>query len=231
MNKCIGIIGGMGPMATCDLMKKLITHMNVKTDQEYIRICIDCNTNIPDRTAAILNNGETPLPEMVKSAMRLQSNGANVLTIACNTAHHFFDELKRYVDIPIIHMPQETAKTLKSQHIQTAAVLATDGTIQSGIYEKALNDVGICPIYPNTEEQELIMTLIYKCVKAGTPFDPYINKIVAMVNRLQNLGAQIFILGCTELPLIFDALSLDISYIDPTDVLARAAVQQCRNDP
>lgn len=228
MNKCIGIIGGMGPLATCDLMKKLITQMNAKSDQEHIRICVDCNTNIPDRTKAILGCGETPLPEMTKSAIRLQSAGADVLTISCNTAHYYFDELKRYVDIPIIHMPQETAKFLKSNNIQNAAILATDGTVQSGIYEKALNDEGINAICPNPDEQQLIMTLIYECVKAGKPFDAYIQQIADMAKRLQNAGAQVFILGCTELPIVFDSLALDIPCVDPTDILACAAIRYCK---
>ena len=231
MNKCIGIIGGMGPLATCDLMRKLITHMDAKCDQEYIRISVDCNTNIPDRTQAILNNGKTPLPEMVKSAIRLQNSGADVLTISCNTAHYFYDELSKYVDIPILHMPHETAVFLKSKGVENAAVLATDGTVQCGIYEKQLNNEGIRAIYPTPEEQKLVMTLIYDCVKAGKPFDGYTKEITSMVNRLLDAGAQAFILGCTELPIIFDSLSLDIPCVDPTDILACAAIRHCGKEP
>ena len=228
MNKCIGIIGGMGPLATCDLMKKIITSMNVKTDQEYVRICVDCNTNIPDRTTAILHEGKTPLHEMVKSAVRLQGDGADVLTIACNTAHHYYDEIKQYVDIPILHMPQETANALKRENIQNAAILATDGTVQCGIYDRALNEAGIRPVYPNAQEQQLIMKLIYQCVKAGESYSVYIKDINAMVERLKNAGAQALVLGCTELPIVFDELQLDIPCVDPTEILARAAIQFCR---
>ena len=214
-------------MATCDLMKKIITRRKAETDQEYLRICVDCNTNIPDRTMAILKGGETPLHEMVKSAVRLQSNGADVLVIACNTAHYYYDELKRYVDIPIIHMPKETAKALKSKDIHTAVILATDGTIQCGIYESVLNEEGIRSILPNEQEQHLIMTLIYQCVKAGEPFSAYIEDIKNMVKRLSDAGAQALILGCTELPIVFDELQLDIPQIDPTEILAEKAVQYC----
>ena len=114
LNKCIGVIGGMGPLATCDFMKKLLLRMDAKSDQEFIRISVDCNTNIPDRTAAILGKGENPLPEMIKSAIRLQCSGADVLTISCNTAHYFVDELSKCVDIPIMHMPLAVAEELKT---------------------------------------------------------------------------------------------------------------------
>lgn len=227
MNKCIGIIGGMGPMATCDLMQKMICHMKAESDQEHIRICVDCNTNIPDRTEAILNRGENPLPEMTKSAIRLQSDGADVLTISCNTAHWFFDELSKYVDIPIIHMPRETAKYLKKNKIKSAAVLATDGTVLSGIYEKALLEEEIRCLYPNCEEQKLVMTLIYECIKAGKPFDSHVEKIRAMIQNLRDRGAEVFVLGCTELPILFDSLTLEIPAIDPTEILAISAIEFC----
>ena len=93
MNPVIGIIGGMGPLATCDLMQKIIEYTDADTDQEHVRICVDCNTNIPDRTTAILHGGKSPVPELVKSAKRLEAMGAQVLIMSCNTAHYFYDRL------------------------------------------------------------------------------------------------------------------------------------------
>ena len=113
MKKTIGIIGGMGPMATCDLMKKIFEVSDADCDQNYVHVCVDCNTNIPDRTKAILEKGEDPIPEMVKSAVSLQNMGADLLMIPCNTAHFFYDRLKIFTDIPILHMPRETVKALK----------------------------------------------------------------------------------------------------------------------
>ena len=224
MNKTIGIVGGMGPLATCDLMNKIINHTDAGCDQEYIRICVDCNTNIPDRTGAILHGGADPLPEMTKSAVRLQGMGADVLVMSCNTAHYFYDQICRFIDIPMLHMPLETAKHLSEQGVKKAAVLATDGTVQVGIYDKALKDLGIVPIYPNAEEQKLVMSLIYDYVKAGKPITQQA-EIKTMVQRLQGEGAQTMILGCTELPIVFAQMDEKLPTVDPTEVLACAAVR------
>lgn len=225
MKKTIGIIGGMGPLATCDLMEKIIRHTDAACDQEHIRICVDSNTNIPDRTDAILHHGESPLPEMAKSAVRLQAMGADMLLIACNTAHYFLPELQGYVDIPILDMLSETAKHLKERGICKAAVLATDGTVQTGIYDKALAGVGICPVYPNAEEQKMIMSLVYDYVKAGKSCIDLAGQIAAMEQRLKQQGVQALVLGCTELPIVFDQLGASIPVVDPTEVLACVAVR------
>jgi len=224
MNKTIGILGGMGPMATCDLMKKIINNTDASCDQEHVRICVDNNTNIPDRTAAIVGNGKDPRPEMIKSAVRLQAMEADIIIVPCNTAHCFLSDVEKYVDIPILHMPRETAKLLHDQGIRAAAVLATDGTIQSGLYDRELKNVGIMPVYPDTEGQKLIMSVIYDYVKAGKAY-PHPENILAMENRLVMQGAEIMILGCTELPIAFAQWDTVIPTVDPTDVLARSAIR------
>lgn len=228
MNKTIGILGGMGPMATCDLMKKIIDNTNASCDQEHLRICVDSNTNIPDRTAAILGKGKDPRPEMIKSAVRLQAMGADVIIVSCNTAHHFLSDVEKCVDVPILHMPHETAKALREQNVQKAAILATDGTLKSGLYDRELRGQGITSIHPNAEEQQMIMSLIYDYVKAGKPY-PHLEKIRAMQDRLAKQGAERLILGCTELPIAFALLDVTIPTIDPTDVLARSAIRYTSN--
>lgn len=224
MGKSIGILGGMGPLATCDLMKKIIDHTDAGSDQEHIHIYVDCNTNIPDRTAAILQGAQSPLPEMVKSAVRLQTMGADVLAMSCNTAHYYRDHIQQFIDIPLLNMPRETASHLNRLGIQKAAVLATDGTMQCGIYDTALKDASICPIHPNAQDQKLVMSLIYDCVKAGKPCT-VTDQVYAMVERLQAQGAQILILACTELPIIFTQLDIALPTADPTQILACAAVR------
>lgn len=224
MNQTIGILGGMGPMATCDLMKKIIDHTQASCDQEHIRIVVDNNTNIPDRTAAILGKGEDPRPEMIKSAVRLQSMGANVIIVPCNTAHFFLGDVATCVDVPILHMPRETAKLLCAQGVRAAAVLATDGTVQSGLYDRELKELGITPVYPNEEDQKMIMSLIYDYVKAGIVY-PYPEKLRAMQERLARQGAEKMILGCTELPIAFAQTGTILPAVDPTTVLAQAAIR------
>lgn len=223
MKKSIGIIGGMGPMATCDLMKKIIENTAAQCDQEHVRLYVDSNTNIPDRTAAILRGGADPRPALTESAKKLQTMGADLLIMPCNTAHYFVDAVRAAVEIPVLNMQQETAAQLQRQGITTVAVLATDGTVQSGLYDRALKAAGITPVYPDEAEQKLIMSLIYDYVKAGKDYTD-LDKIQELVAHLQAQGAQGLILGCTELPIAFEPWQTAIPTFDPTLILARAAV-------
>ena len=223
MKKAIGIIGGMGPMATCDLMKKIIENTQADRDQAHVRLYVDSNTNIPDRTAAILGKGEDPRPAMTDSAKKLEAMGADLLIVPCNTAHFFLPDVQKTVQIPILNMQKETAKHLLENGITTVAVLATDGTVQSGLYDRALKEAGITPVYPKEDQQKMIMSLIYDYVKAGKDFED-LDKIHAMVADLQAQGAQGLILGCTELPIAFAPWQTALPTFDPTLILARAAV-------
>ena len=225
-HKTIGILGGMGPMATYDLAIKIINNTEAASDQEHIPVLTDCNTRISDRTAAILSGGADPRPEMIKSARRLEAAGADYLIMPCNTAHYFYDDICREISIPMLHMPRETAARLKEMGIKKAAVLATDGTCQSGIYESALSEAGIEPVYPSEEKQKIVMSLIYDYVKAGKMDFADLN-IDSVINEVRSRGAEILILGCTELPIAFDAIGeTALPTIDQTDVLAKAAVRE-----
>lgn len=228
MKKTVGILGGMGPMATCDLMKRIIEFTEATCDQEHIHIIVDNNTNIPDRTAAIVSGGMDPRPEMIKSAKLLENAGADVIIVPCNTAHFFIDDVAKNVNIPFLHMPRETAKTLKVMGIKKVAVLATDGTIKSGLYEKELENMGITPVCPEKEDQKLIMSLIYDYVKAGKEYpDP--EELTALIERLAKEGCEGAILGCTELPIAFENIKMPIPAVSPTDILAKAAVRFASN--
>jgi aspartate racemase len=225
MKKAIGIIGGMGPMATCDLMKKIIENTDAACDQEHIRLYVDSNTNIPDRTAAILRGGADPRPALTQSAVKLQAMGADLLVMPCNTAYYFVEDLRKAVDIPVLNMQHETADELRRQGITTVAVLATDGTVQSGLYDRALKNVGITPVYPDKNEQKLVMSVIYDYVKAGKDYRD-VDKIHAMVEHLRSQGVQGLVLGCTELPIAFAPWKVSLPTFDPTLILARTAIRQ-----
>lgn len=222
--KTIGIIGGMGPLATYDLAEKIVDNTVAACDQDNIPVIIDCNTKIADRTEAILHGGADPRPEMKKSAKRLEEAGADVLIMGCNTAHYFYDSVCEDVSIPLLHMPRETADRLSEMGIKKAGVLATDGTCRSGVYDDALKRAGIEPVYPSAEKQKLLMSLIYDHVKAGN-LDLSDIDTGAVISEMKEKGAEILILGCTELPIAFEIIGEgELPVIDPTDVLARAAV-------
>lgn len=228
MYKTIGIIGGMGPAATADLLKKITDMTDADCDQEHIHILIDSNTRIPDRTAAILHGGEDPVPEMLASARRLESMGADLLIMPCNTAHWFLPVLEKEVDIPFLNMPVETARLLRERGVETAAVLATDGTVQSGLYEEALRAEGILAIYPDDYQQSTIMNLIYGYIKRGilNPAELPRDEMIDIDNDLRSRGAQALLLACTELPVAFGIMGLyEDDCVDPTAVLASAAIR------
>ena len=222
--KTLGIIGGMGPAATCDLMEKIISLTAASCDQEHIHIIADVNTAIPDRTAAILHGGKDPVPELTASALRLKKAGAEYLIMPCNTAHYFYDAVAQAAQIPVLHMPELTAQLLVQAGVRRAGVLATDGTVQSGIYEKALHKNGIEPVYPNAEHQKLIMRLIYDGVKGGK-IAPESIPVAEIMDEMRQRGAQKFLLACTELPIAFQRLGIVTDCVDPTKVLAHAAVE------
>lgn len=224
MKKSIGIIGGMGAAATCDLFNKIISMTDAKSDQEHIHILIDCNTNIPDRTKAILGKGEDPVPEMVRSGIRLQSMGADVLVMPCNTAHYFYDKITPFFDIPLLNMLKLTAEEIQNRGISRIGLLATDGTIQSGVYHTVLTEAGIDVITPSTEKQASVMDVIYNGIKASNR-DIDLTGFYGTMDELFEQGAEILILGCTELPLAFEIYHIDRPAIDPTAVLAAAAIQ------
>jgi aspartate racemase len=222
--KTIGIIGGMGPLATYDLAEKILDNTVASCDQDNIPVLIDCNTRIADRTAAILHGGADPRPEMKKSAKRLEEAGADVLIMACNTAHYFYDSVCEDISIPVLHMPRLTAQRLLDMGVKKAGVLATDGTCESGVYGNALKEEGVEPVYPSAEKQKIIMSLIYDHVKAGI-MDFSDLDIDGVLAEMQEKGAEALILGCTELPMAFDIIGdTPVPVVDPTEVLARAAV-------
>ena len=224
MKKVLGILGGMGPAATCDLMEKIISLTEASCDQEHIHIISDVNTAIPDRTAAILHGGADPVPEMTRSAKRLEAAGAEFIIMPCNTAHYFYEAVASAVAIPLLHMPRLTAAVLKKAGVKKAGVLATDGTIRSGVYARALEAEGIEPVYPDAGNQTMIMDLIYQGVKARKiPLESI--PVADILADLREKGAEKFLLACTELPIAFEALSIRQDCLDPTRVLAFSAVE------
>ena len=228
MYKTLGMIGGMGPAATADLLLKITKLTDAKRDQDHVHVIIDSNINIPDRTAAILHGGEDPLPELTASAKLLENAGADMIIMACNTAHYFVTELAKATSLPIISMPEETAHLLKKRGIKKVALLATDGTVQSGVYQNGLDAEEIETIYPNHEQQALIMSVIYNYIKRGI-LDASklpVREVLDVCIDLKKRGAEAVLLACTELPVAFDVMGLlDESCVDPTEVLAAAAVK------
>ena len=221
--KTIGIIGGMGPLATVELFRLIVSETKSESDQEHIHILIDNNPQIPDRTNAILNNGTSPVPQIVASAKRLESMGADFLIMPCNTSHYFADEIAREINIKLLNMVEATVKSLAADGVKKFGLLATTGTVKGGVYSRFSEPLGLEMLLPNEEEQEEVMRFIYSGVKAGNVnYD--VSDFVRIVDRLLDEGAETLILGCTELPLGKRMYGLDFPSLDTLKILAEASI-------
>ena len=228
MKKSIGILGGMGPLATADLFRKIVLLTDAARDNDHIRVYIDDNASIPDRTAAILSGGAGPLPAMTDSLRKLEACGADCIIMPCNTAHYFLPRLQEQTQVPFISMLAETAKACALRFPgKTACVLATRGTLASGLYERALEAEGVSCILPDEAQRDVLMYAIYDCVKGGKPLETVRQPMEALLADLSARGADYFILGCTELPIVAQELALPGDFIDPTSELAKAAILFC----
>lgn len=228
--RVIGIIGGMGPSATYDLAQKIVDNTLVTCDQDHLHVLVDCDPSVPDRTEAIMHGGPSPVPGIVATGRRLQKAGAELLLLPCNTSHHFFDEISAQLDVELLHMPRETASALAELGVRRAAVLCTEGTRHTGVYDDALGQAGIETLYPDDAGQRLVTSLIYDYVKRGRS-DFGHETVAELVAQLQDEGADACVLACTELPIVFALLGadlhkrgIDLLVADPAEVLARAAV-------
>lgn len=227
--KIIGILGGMGPEATIDLFYKIIKFTPAEKDQEHLRIIIDNNPKIPDRTAAILGKGEDPLPALQETAQNLEKAGADFIVIPCNTAHYFLSSIQESVNIPVLNMIEETAKETKKRipQIKKVGLLASIGVYKSEIYHQHFKKFNIEVIPPKEKDKEEIMKIIYT-IKAGDLSKRVKKNILKITQKLIDKGAEAIIAGCTEIPLILKEGDVSVPLIDPTQILARIAVQKAR---
>lgn len=221
--KVIGIIGGMGPMATADLFTKIIESTAAKTDQEHLHVLIDNNTDIPDRTACILDGSDAPLAPMVESAKRLVAQGADLLIIPCNTAHYFHSGVQAAVDVPVLNMPEISAQYCAQKGYSCVGLLSTSGTVRARIYEPYFERLGVRLLHPTEVGIGNLMYLIYDEIKAGRT--PHPERLYPEIMALEQQGAEAFLLACTELPLVFQSGGR-VPFIDPTLLLARAAIME-----
>lgn len=224
--KSFGIIGGLGPMATAYLLQLIVDMTDAKTDQEHIDAIIFNRPGVPDRTAYILDPSKpSPVPPMVDMAQKLENLGVCAIGTPCVTAHSFHEALQSSVNVPFIHMVQETAAYLKAAGCKKAGIMATSGTVHMGLFQKALTDAGLDYALPDTEMQQHVMSLIYDNVKAGIPAD--MDKFRAVSAALRAEGCDAVILGCTELSIIKRDNEIGPGYLDALEVLARAAILTC----
>jgi aspartate racemase len=229
--KVIGILGGMGPEATVSLFKKIVEVTGATRDQDHIRIIIDNNPKIPDRTPAILGRGESPVPMMVSTARNLEHAGADFIIIPCVSAHHFIGSLEEAISVPILSIVDAVIADLgrASPSLDTVGLLATTGTITGSHFQRGLEGAGYLVKIPTPPDQEkLVMEAIYGegGIKAGFLTAENRDRLMEASRRLVAVGVQGIIAGCTEVPLVLSQEALSVPFFDSLLILAREAVKE-----
>ncbi|MGM0666856.1 MAG: aspartate/glutamate racemase family protein [Bacteroidota bacterium] len=223
----LGIFGGMGPEATADLYKQILDISPAGTDQDHIPTIIFSNPRVPDRMESIANGGDLIKPYLRFSVRKLESAGASFIAIPCNTVHYFYDYMQESVKIPIIHMIRETAGEVADKYpgVKKVGLLATTGTIESGLYNKELESMGFEVLTPaDSIEINMVMKAVYG-IKSKS--DPQFNEdLLALAGQnLADRGAELIVLGCTEIPLAYNPERVNLPSVNATRVIAERAVE------
>ena len=227
--KIVGILGGMGPEATVDLMQRIIRLTPALDDMDHIRCIVDNNPKVPSRIKAIIEgDGEDPGPCMADMGRRLESWGADFLVIACNTAHYYYDAVQNAVKIPVINLID-----LVSNHVKVnfpehdkVGILASPAVAMTGLYAKRFKELGIEDVWPDPDYQERLLNII-KEIKKGNTGSKVRKDYEKVCENLLHKGANIAIIACTELSAL--GADLPINAIDAAQVLARQIVQVAKN--
>jgi aspartate racemase len=223
MARTVGVLGGMGPRATADFFQKLIDLTPARRDQDHLRVIIDNNPGIPDRSRHILEGGEDPTPALVATARNLERAGADFLVIPCNTAHHFLDAVRRSVRIPVLDITEVVAE--RAGGLGRVGLLATRATVAAGLYQRALARRGCEVLAPSEACQELVNRAIF-AVKAGDLSSRVRGWVREAGQELVERRAEALVLGCTEVPLVVDPREWPVPVLDSTALLAEAAVRE-----
>ncbi len=224
--KKLGIIGGLGPMATIYFMELIVKMTKADTDRDHIPMIVYNYPDTPDRTAYLLDNTkENPYPYISDMGVKLKEQGCDFFAMPCITAHYFSEELKKELGDGFISMIDEVARYLRRKKITTVGLMATDGTVQSRVFEQTLNKYDIKVVTPDYKEQRLVMRTIYDEVKAGKPVN--VENVYLVKNQLKKQGAELVLLGCTELSVVKGKYPLDPEFFDVLEVLASRCVEEC----
>ncbi|MBH5320509.1 amino acid racemase [Paenibacillus sp. GSMTC-2017] len=225
-HKSLGVIGGMGPKATAVFFDKVIENTAAERDQDHIDMVILNHATIPDRTTVILEGtGERFLEAVAKDFKLLEHAGVAHIAIPCNTSHYFYDDMQGMTTVPIINMVDETLKIIHEQYGSNnrIGILATNGTIQSGIYTKVSEQYGMELHVPDAEMQAKVMKIIYTNVKGQMDFSP--DELEALIEELVTVhGCKCVILACTELSCIKLSSATAECSVDAMQVLVEKSI-------
>lgn len=222
--KLLGIIGGLGPASSAYFYEYVTEHTKARRDQDHIDIILSSRATTPDRTDYILGRSdENPLPAMIADAKSLETYGATAIVIPCNTAHYFIDEVRRSVSVPMPSIITETVRHIRDCGFKKAAILATEGTIRSGSYQRECAAFGLDCAVPDEAGTKRLMEIIYGEVKGG--HIPDASELYSVADPMFAEGCDCAVLACTELSLIGRQMTGDPRIVDSLTVLAFTAIR------
>lgn len=234
--KVIGIMGGMGPEAGADIFLDITAATHAKCDEEHLHIIMDSNPKMPSRQDAILHGGESPVPAMVATAQNLVRAGADVIIIGANTAHYFYDAVSAQIEVPFLHIIDETVKEMARMcpSIHTVGVLSSNGAVKARIYHKSCEKFGmeVLNLPPELQNQlhQAICDPDYGLKYAGRTARCVADATEA-ANWLVEHGAEALIMGCTEIPLILgEDTKFPVPLFNPNKIIAEAAVRFAKGE-
>lgn len=213
-------------MATALFIKMMVEITDAQSDQEHIEMTIYNCPQIPDRTNYILGKSDkNPAPTIIRLGRKLVEDGAGLIAIPCITANYFYKELTAQIQVPIIDIIREVRMYLEERNIRRAGLMATSGTIASHLFQEAFAASGCELVIPETGAQEDVMHVIYENVKANRPVE--LQRFNRAADHLRDAGAQVILLGCTELSVVSESCEIGKGYLDVMRLMAKCAVERC----
>jgi len=227
--KTIGVLGGMGPEATAYFFERLVRAASARADQDHPPVIVYSLPRVPDRTGAILHGGPSPVPLILRGLETLRRAGADFAVIPCVTAHYFMPRIASRSPLPVVSLLEETLAEVRRLRPVPSAIglVATDGTVRSGLISDLFEPAGIKVIAPSPRDQKRVMSAIYgrKGVKAGHTSGAPREAVVSVARELVRRGAGAVMAGCTEVPLVLRPSDLAVPLIEPMVIGARAALR------
>jgi aspartate racemase len=227
--KIVGVIGGMGPEATVDFMRRLIAATPARDDADHLHVLVDNNPKIPSRIAALIEGtGEDPTPVLCAMARGLQAQGADCLVMPCNTAHYYLPAIARSVTIPALDMVDLAIKKLTTAKPQRVGVLASPAVRLVGLYQARLEQAGLQAIFPSPQDEAMLLEVI-KAVKAGRLDDNHRQDYARVARSLLDAGADALLVACTEFSVIGPPAGIDCLVVDALDALVEGTIAAARD--
>ena len=229
MTRVLGVLGGMGPLASADFMRQLTLRTPASRDQEHIPAILWSDPRVPDRTAARLAGGEDPLPALLRGIHGLEQAGCGAIAIPCNTAHLWFEEMQARTRLPILHIVDAARAALLAEGVGTGPIglMGTAATLACGLYQARL---GFECLVPDDEEMRVRVTPAIAAVKANDVAAAYA-PLAQVAMGLMARGARAVVLGCTEIPLgVAAGPRLPFLVVDTVAALADAAIGWARGE-